>query len=214
MNCIYCNNEFTPKNKTQKFCSSKCRIDYNNSFKLANKPERIEHCKECGKEFIVPSANQNKQFCSNKCYRAFYNKIYNKKSSDNIKQKWLESDKRFGICPICGETFERDSNHPDMVYCSRSCYDKQRRLDGKYKGKDERYLSKIRYGGNREQIFERDEHKCKLCGSNKNLDIHHIDFSGESEVPNNETNNLITLCRSCHMKVHKGKANISSLIKR
>lgn len=47
---------------------------------------------------------------------------------------------------------------------------------------------------------------CELCGSDTNLDIHHIDGNWQ----NNNLDNLICLCRSCHMKEHhpKGKCII------
>lgn len=41
---------------------------------------------------------------------------------------------------------------------------------------------------------------CQKCGSTDNLDVHHID-----ENPfNNDLENLTLLCRSCHMKEHRG----------
>jgi len=40
--------------------------------------------------------------------------------------------------------------------------------------------------------------KCERCNKTKALDVHHKD---ENPLNNDETN-LITLCRSCHMKAH------------
>lgn len=51
----------------------------------------------------------------------------------------------------------------------------------------------------REEIKERDNHICqnpKCEGISDILDIHHIDYNKE----NNEKNNLITICKSCHGK--------------
>ncbi len=50
-------------------------------------------------------------------------------------------------------------------------------------------------------IRKRDKYICKLCGktqqqNRKKLDIHHIDYNKK----NNNPNNLISLCRSCHGK--------------
>lgn len=54
----------------------------------------------------------------------------------------------------------------------------------------------------REEILERDNNTCQwqqLCGGqNENVVIHHIDFDDN----NNELDNLITLCRSCHKYFH------------
>ena len=48
----------------------------------------------------------------------------------------------------------------------------------------------------RKLIFERDK-VCQLCGSNKQLIIHHIIPNGPADP-----NNLILLCRRCHTIVH------------
>lgn len=39
---------------------------------------------------------------------------------------------------------------------------------------------------------------CEICGSDKNLCVHHKDLDRH----NNSESNLITLCRSCHTKEH------------
>ena len=58
-----------------------------------------------------------------------------------------------------------------------------------------------------EFVRQRDEFKCQECGKeqwqlrfkfNKKLDVHHIDYNPE----NNNYRNLITLCRSCHIKTN------------
>lgn len=53
----------------------------------------------------------------------------------------------------------------------------------------------------RNLIRERDGFKCQICGCpqaecNDSLSVHHIDYNKENDDPNN----LISLCRSCHMK--------------
>ena len=40
---------------------------------------------------------------------------------------------------------------------------------------------------------------CFLCGSNKNIEVHHIDCNHS----NNEPHNRVDLCRSCHVAIHK-----------
>lgn len=40
---------------------------------------------------------------------------------------------------------------------------------------------------------------CELCGSGKNVDVHHKDH----DYRNNELHNLQALCRRCHMLQHK-----------
>jgi len=49
-------------------------------------------------------------------------------------------------------------------------------------------------------IKERDHYTCNLCNNQDDLVIHHIDYNKKNCNPNN----LITLCRKCHSKIHKG----------
>ena len=60
-------------------------------------------------------------------------------------------------------------------------------------------------------IRERDGYTCRLCGLTRynhyntywHLPIHHIDWKSE----HNTHTNLITLCSSCHGKVHRRENN-------
>jgi hypothetical protein len=50
-------------------------------------------------------------------------------------------------------------------------------------------------------IFERDGYKCRICGSTEfQLERHHLtpkEFGGQNNI-----NNLITLCKPCHLFMH------------
>ena len=55
----------------------------------------------------------------------------------------------------------------------------------------------------KERIRERDGRICQLCGkteheNGRKLDIHHIDYNKD----NLEEHNLISLCKSCHVKTN------------
>lgn len=70
------------------------------------------------------------------------------------------------------------------------------------------YKSK-QWQGVREYIVRRDKYMCKQCGSPKDLEVHHIEWLNEGNILNPEItlneNNLITLCRDCHFRVHEAK---------
>lgn len=56
----------------------------------------------------------------------------------------------------------------------------------------------------REQIRQRDNYRCRMCGvpeieCNKKLHVHHVDC----DKKNLTLSNLITLCNRCHMKIHR-----------
>jgi len=50
----------------------------------------------------------------------------------------------------------------------------------------------------KESIKARDSYKCRLCGKEDKLYIHHIDYN----KLNTDTTNLISLCLSCHIKTN------------
>lgn len=55
-------------------------------------------------------------------------------------------------------------------------------------------------------IEERDK-ICELCGSTKSIDVHHKD----GDFHNNSPENLMIVCRSCHMKLHKTSSRTCSV---
>ena len=52
----------------------------------------------------------------------------------------------------------------------------------------------------RERVLLRDGWHCQLCGSMKNLEVHHQEFRSHSGHDTEE--NLITLCHACHASQH------------
>ena len=60
------------------------------------------------------------------------------------------------------------------------------------------------FGGNYEKVLDRDGGKCLLCGSKKSIIVHHVDENRQ----NNEMDNLRTLCRKCHPKIHYSKDRV------
>lgn len=60
----------------------------------------------------------------------------------------------------------------------------------------------------REYVLFRDNHKCRCCkGKSKDavLQIHHIE---SRKTGGNAPNNLVTLCKTCHSKYHKGEITL------
>jgi 5-methylcytosine-specific restriction endonuclease McrA len=56
------------------------------------------------------------------------------------------------------------------------------------------------YESLRQQILRRDGWRCQSCGSMSNLEVHHREFRSHSGADSEE--NLITLCTTCHARVH------------
>jgi len=51
----------------------------------------------------------------------------------------------------------------------------------------------------RNSILDRDNFNCRMCTEENNLHVHHIDYCRS----NNESSNLVTLCRTCHSAIHR-----------
>lgn len=53
----------------------------------------------------------------------------------------------------------------------------------------------------RKAVYRRDGYQCALCSSTRFLCIHHVIPRGQGGARENPQN-MITLCRVCHMQVH------------
>ena len=59
------------------------------------------------------------------------------------------------------------------------------------------------YSSRREAVLHRDNYTCQCCGKkNCRLEVHHIKFRRDGGTDDEE--NLITLCKECHDRVHAG----------
>ncbi len=56
------------------------------------------------------------------------------------------------------------------------------------------------YATLRTQVLDRDGWRCQLCGSSKNLQVHHL--KSRSKLGDDALENLVTLCVTCHEKEH------------
>ena len=66
------------------------------------------------------------------------------------------------------------------------------------------------YANTKAYVLSRDRHTCQHCkgrAKKKKLEVHHIKF--KSEQGSDESENLITLCKPCHEKVHEHKIIIA-----
>ena len=52
------------------------------------------------------------------------------------------------------------------------------------------------------QALRRDDFTCQLCGSHRNLEVHHI--RRRSRGGEDSTSNLLTVCHDCHALLHVG----------
>jgi hypothetical protein len=135
----------------------------------------IKKCPVCGRAFHAK--RKSKTFCSEGC----------KKKFAYVNSKDYSARK----CIRCGRPFI--PIRLNQFYCCKECQNKQS-IDICH--------DNTRFGGNKELVLKRDGYKCVMCGNVNGINVHHKDESGNSEYPNNEPDNLITLCDACHIKTH------------
>lgn len=109
-------------------------------------------------------------------------------------------------CQYCGKQLKRKRFNgrledftvfSNRKYCNRECMKRAYLKIGEYSQNWSNAHTTAR------KINELILHKevCELCGSDTNLDIHHIDGNWQ----NNNLENLMCLCRSCHTKLERQK---------
>lgn len=68
----------------------------------------------------------------------------------------------------------------------------------------EDYINSQKWQRQRANRMAIDNNECKLCFSRTNLHVHHITYENFGNEPMNE---LITVCKSCHEKIHGHEIN-------
>ena len=111
-------------------------------------------------------------------------------------------------CTRCGNEREFYSN--DRSTC-KEC----RKLEFRLYQKSHPERNKIRWERNQIRRYGDFRNRvvggsCEICGKTGKLDVHHIDGNGRNLVDhgffaNNNISNLRTLCRSCHIKIHRSQ---------
>lgn len=146
-------------------------------------------CKRCEKEFHEKKSRIKEgkgKYCSLRCYWG----------------KRIEKS-----CKFCNKRFEVPKCLDRVESCSRSCARKA--LRGKdnplWKGGStihKKVRGRHEWKEWRESVFSRDNYECKLCGGGGELHPHHIKGVTFFENLAYDTDNGITVCKSCHYLIH------------
>jgi hypothetical protein len=175
------------------------------------------NCKQCN-NIIKCYPSEIKQFCNRKCCNIY--RIGKKRIEHSIIMKEKHKIKSFGYKK--GEQIG-DNNPAKRL-------DVRKKISDKAKGKNNYFYNKhfIKelnsmwkggisfepYGFEfneklKKVIRDRDNYTCIICKKKGNT-IHHIDYNKK----NNNPNNLICLCNSCHGKTTKNRNNWTKYFKR
>ena len=186
-----------------------------------------KQCLVCGKVYIDKSHNHCRIYCSKRCGKI----EWRKNNPDKNREQWKRYNAKKKksplpkVCIYCGKPFMVNIHNPYQKFCpGYSCRNAFWRLNNGDKYREMKRLSRlrnkehiqqhnsrykdlIRFSGNRRKALERDNFLCKKCGGiypNVQLIVHHIDGSRENDYSerNNNLDNLQTLCRACHARIH------------
>lgn len=201
--CPVCNKLFKPdrdsRSKTNT-CSRECRGI------LRRKKVKVL-CRNCGKSFDrCPSKIKSEDtFCSQQCKQTFW------RGDNHASYVSLEC-----VCATCGKHFVRNYSKIKSkdTFCSRQCSSLSQVIPGtsEYRGPN--------WKEQRRKARKRDDYTCQGCGIHqkqygKALDVHHIvpfrDFGVDNYLQANHLENLVSLCKTCHMLTERGNRTLDEL---
>ncbi len=163
-------------------------------------------------------------------------KIQNIKNEKRVKKYYdLPTWKDKSKCPMCNSTLVKKweglvcRNNCSLsfklaqgwVYLQRdSGWSKSRSIINSILGTTVRNRFQHRFAKIKKEILIRDDYKCRVCdysigcnwvyGVGDNLEVHHIISASEEMALYLDKDNLITLCKDCHNKIHsEDKYNFS-----
>lgn len=160
-------------------------------------------CSTCGKVVErwpceVKLSKSGLFFCSKGCSNKYFAKPHETNpcwKGGLIEKRCLNCGVLFLVYPYRAETAK---------FCSNKCwhvYHKGRHNRGWIEREAlPQYTSFGNWLEMREKVLERDEHKCHKCGSTEKLVVHHL--LPFRVVMDHKIENLITLCKTCHMRLH------------
>lgn len=212
--------QFNKDITTVRYWCNKFKIDYAKESKYRTKKFI---CPVCRKDFDKKKYKKTQAtYCSQECAYKGREFGYTKRIVENGYN--TKPTKITLICQNCKDIFIVDKTEKERKYCSRECFletHKQTMLgENNPSWIDGRSYEKECYRGvnwneQRFKCYERDNYTCQICNvkcisrndlnennGSKIIQCHHInDFESEED---NELENLITLCASCHKKLHEG----------
>lgn len=210
-----------------KFCSKKCHYNFRRKPKDEDKLRREDMhgpkhprwvgsklCKHCGKE-LLDRKSRRCGYCSDECQVAF--NARSRSHRGNKSSTWKGGPYEDLYCKYCGKQI-LTKKRVKRVFCSRKCM-------GKWQSENKSGENSWSYKGGpktsdypaefnpqlRRKVRKRDGYSCQICHfklKTGGLDVHHIDEDKE----NSSMDNLITLCRSCHRRVHGGTLSLPSSV--
>jgi 5-methylcytosine-specific restriction endonuclease McrA len=214
--CEDCGREFYDRHATRTYCDG-CYSESGSTSSTRTRGNVETTCVECGAEFRYYPSEKAGLYCPS-CV-ADPSVTCNGTASSKGGQRSVD-------CSHCGVEIRvprSKATNQQHVFCDRSCYRRwlstRRREEGVWSGADNpnwrpEANSPETYGSGwsraRRQALERDDYRCQHCGVTRddlgqNPDVHHQVPVGafEDTQEAHRLENLVTLCRSCHLRAER-----------
>lgn len=197
-----------------------------------------QECIVCGKIFISERGRQYcRNACRNLKWKLTKRDSYlasGRKYRERLATLKPEREIITRNCVWCKKQFDVNKYHPEQKCCSSLCNTKwyqsthkekvrewktkeRKKYKKRYAKVNALYKDKIRFSGNQLRALSRDNYTCQNCGYKlvenptkaEELVVHHVDRSGQTSKPNNRIDNLQTLCRACHIRIHTHQVTLN-----
>ena len=99
-------------------------------------------------------------------------------------------------------SFERWKEKRDFEYKNLSIAKKNYNYFNSSYYKYYEYLQSSEWKAKRELVLIRDKYKCQICNIKMADDVHHLTYEN---LGNEKLSDLLSVCRECHIKIHKKK---------
>jgi 5-methylcytosine-specific restriction endonuclease McrA len=156
------------------------------------------------KAYMKDWSQERGPFCGFECYGRWQREHATGSANPNYQPKT-----HFHLpCSWCGQTVHRTRNEmrhsKGMVFCDRRCFETfaRTRWTGRRSPTGQGYGKSWRR--TRREALERDGHRCCRCDTGSDLVVHHRQpfATFQDRLEAHALDNLETLCRSCHLRVH------------
>lgn len=167
-------------------------------------------CGVCKKSFSVYKCYlPRRKYCSMACRNNAHKEMMLGKDLNGSIEK---------TCIVCGKIFKTYKSI-DSKCCSNKCRHKAhgKKISGEnhpnWNGGNKPRWRGPNWKKQRDKALKRDNHYCQKCKSQEQLTVHHIipyrNFVHWADA--NKLSNLITLCRSCHMKEERNNPKVERI---
>lgn len=186
------------KNMNQYGFSSKCY-----------KKDRID--KDVLEEYYINKKFSIRDIAKKLDVSEFIVRISLKENNIKMRKKYWKSkyskNGKYVPCEVCGKLIYRKKYRLEKFsnfYCSWECEKIHQSILRRSTDSNWRNVREYKKWG--KAVYKRDGKKCRLCGSKKKINAHHIIEAQHDNSLIYVISNGITLCEKCHIKIHKNNS--------